>query len=88
MVSPSSDTTYYIRGEGGCVTPGSCGTTTVNVVNLSLSAASQTNVSCFGGTNGSASVSATGSTGYTYSWSPSGGSGTIANGLAARNNFV
>ncbi len=31
VVSPSSATTYYIRGEGGCVTPGSCGTKTISV---------------------------------------------------------
>ena len=31
IVSPTSTTTYYIRGEGGCVTPASCGTVTVNV---------------------------------------------------------
>ncbi len=30
-VSPSSTTTYYIRGEGGCVTPGSCATITISV---------------------------------------------------------
>ncbi|MGM8363765.1 MBG domain-containing protein, partial [Flavobacterium sp. ARAG 55.4] len=48
------------------------------------SAVSQTNVSCNGGTNGSATVSATGGTGtYTYSWAPSGGSGATATGLAA-----
>ncbi|MGG8498023.1 hypothetical protein ACQY1Q_16560, partial [Tenacibaculum sp. TC6] len=33
-VSPTSTTTYYVRGEGGCVTPGSCGTVTVTVNNL------------------------------------------------------
>ncbi|SEC85128.1 Por secretion system C-terminal sorting domain-containing protein [Tenacibaculum sp. MAR_2009_124] len=33
-VSPTTTTTYYIRGEGGCVTPGSCGTVTVTVNNL------------------------------------------------------
>ncbi len=31
-VSPTSNTTYYVRGEGGCVTPGSCGSKTVNVI--------------------------------------------------------
>lgn len=31
IVSPSVTTTYYARGEGGCVTPGSCGTLTVTV---------------------------------------------------------
>jgi hypothetical protein len=42
-----------------------------------------TDVSCNGGTNGSATVSGvTGGTGaYTYSWSPSGGTGATANGL-------
>jgi Secretion system C-terminal sorting domain len=30
-VSPGSTTTYYVRGEGGCVTPGSCGSVTVTV---------------------------------------------------------
>ncbi|CAM1372260.1 T9SS type A sorting domain-containing protein [Tenacibaculum xiamenense] len=33
-VSPTTTTTYYIRGEGGCVTPGSCGSVTVTVNNL------------------------------------------------------
>jgi hypothetical protein len=45
---------------------------------------SQTNVTCNGGSNGSASVTVTGGTGtYTYSWSPSGGTAATANGLSA-----
>ena len=44
----------------------------------------QTNVACFGGNTGTASVAATGGTGtYTYSWAPSGGSGSTATGLSA-----
>ncbi len=31
MVSPTVTTTYYVRGEGGCVTPGLCGSVTVTV---------------------------------------------------------
>ncbi|MBL7796213.1 MAG: hypothetical protein JNJ90_06900, partial [Saprospiraceae bacterium] len=32
-VSPSSNTTYYVRGEGGClISPGSCANSTINVV--------------------------------------------------------
>ncbi|SFT87497.1 hypothetical protein SAMN05216474_2827, partial [Lishizhenia tianjinensis] len=31
IVNPTSATTYYVRGEGGCVTPGSCGSVTVGV---------------------------------------------------------
>ena len=51
---------------------------------LSVTAGSQTNVSCNGGSNGSATVSATGgSSGYTYSWSPSGGTSATATGLSA-----
>lgn len=30
-VSPTSTTTYFVRGEGGCVTPGSCGSKTISV---------------------------------------------------------
>ncbi|MBN8679503.1 MAG: HYR domain-containing protein [Chitinophagales bacterium] len=30
-VSPSATTTYYVRGEGSCVTPGSCASITVTV---------------------------------------------------------
>ena len=46
--------------------------------------ATTTPVSCFGGTNGTATVVATGgNSSYTYAWSPSGGTGAIASGLAA-----
>ncbi|WP_084403469.1 SprB repeat-containing protein, partial [Epilithonimonas caeni] len=51
---------------------------------LTLNAAAQTNVSCNGGSNGSATVGVTGgTTPYTYSWSPSGGTAATATGLAA-----
>jgi hypothetical protein len=44
----------------------------------------QTNVTCNGGNNGSASVSVTGGTGaYSYTWSPSGGNAATATGLSA-----
>jgi hypothetical protein len=45
---------------------------------------SQTNILCHGGNNGSATVSASGGAGgYTYSWSPSGGTAVTASGLTA-----
>lgn len=51
---------------------------------LTVSAVTPTNVSCHGGSNGSAGVSASGGTGtLTYSWMPSGGTGTTATGLIA-----
>ena len=31
QVNPGSTTTYYVRGEGGCVTPGSCASQTITV---------------------------------------------------------
>lgn len=48
-----------------------------------------TNVSCFGGSNGSITVTASGGAGgYTYSWSPSGGTGATASGLSANSYTV
>jgi gliding motility-associated-like protein len=45
---------------------------------------SQTDVTCNGGTNGTATVVASGGTGaYTYLWAPSGGTAATATGLAA-----
>ncbi|MBA3899347.1 MAG: SprB repeat-containing protein, partial [Bacteroidetes bacterium] len=50
---------------------------------------SGTNVSCFGGSNGSATVTAAGGTApYTYSWSPSGGNAATATGLIAGSYTV
>jgi gliding motility-associated-like protein len=49
----------------------------------------QTNILCNGGSTGSATVNATGgSGGYTYSWSPSGGTSATATGLVAGNYIV
>jgi len=31
LVSPTATTTYYARGEGGCTTPGTCGSVTITV---------------------------------------------------------
>jgi len=57
---------------------------TLTVPNMTITTASQTNVSCFGGSNGSASLSVTGGISpYSYSWSPAGGTGATASGLAA-----
>jgi len=54
-----------------------------------LSIASQTNVDCNGGSNGSATVIASGGAGrFSYSWSPSGGIGSTANDLEAGEYIV
>jgi uncharacterized protein YodC (DUF2158 family) len=50
---------------------------------------SQTNILCNGGNAGTASVTVTGGTaGYTYLWSPSGGTAATATGLVAGNYSV
>ena len=63
-VSPTVTTTYYARGEGGCVTPGSCGSFTVTVNVLPTASIS------YSGTpycaTGAATVTQTGTTGGTY----------------------
>jgi len=58
---------------------------------ITSSVSSQTNVSCNGGSNGSATILAGGGTGtgtYTYSWAPSGGTGATATGLSAGSYTV
>lgn len=79
-----TNTTWYKR----VVTSGSLSDTSTAImktVNPALSSsASQTNVACNGATTGIASISVSGGTsGYTYSWSPSGGTAASATGLTA-----
>ena len=51
---------------------------------ISASISSQTNIACNGGSNGAATISASGGApGYTYQWSPSGGTAATATGLTA-----
>ncbi|MFY7732449.1 MAG: SprB repeat-containing protein, partial [Bacteroidia bacterium] len=73
----------------GNITCVSTGATTQNVVasgtvTTITATTSQTNVSCNGGSNGSATVTPSGGAGgYIYSWSPSGGTAATATGLSA-----
>lgn len=53
-----------------------------SAVGVFATLASSTNVTCFGNNNGSATVAASGSAPFTYSWAPSGGSAATASGLA------
>jgi gliding motility-associated-like protein len=71
------------------------GCTTTAIANVSNSGgptatiSASTNISCFGGNNGSATVTVTGGTGpFTYSWAPSGGNAATANGLTANSYTV
>jgi gliding motility-associated-like protein len=74
--------TVTVTDAHGCTDTAEMNVVSAGGVNAAISASS--NVSCFGGTNGSATV--TGSNGtlpYTYAWSPAGGTGSTATGLAA-----
>lgn len=92
---PGSMTTQNVSGLSAgtytCNVTDGLGCMQTQIVTLTqppmLSASvSQTNVACFGGANGAASVLATGGTpAYTYNWSPSGGTTSTVNGLAAGN---
>ncbi|MFN8712439.1 MAG: beta strand repeat-containing protein, partial [Bacteroidota bacterium] len=85
--------TGLIAGTWTCTVTDAAGctaTATFNITQppaLTVSPASQTNVSCFGGNNGAASVTVSGGAGgYTYNWTPGNptGDGTVSvTGLAA-----
>ncbi len=71
-----------VAKDGSCSTTSSSGT--LSVSSISTASGAQSNVSCFGGSNGAAAVTPSGGISpYTYSWSPSGGTGSIATGLSA-----
>jgi len=68
-VTPSTTTTYYVRGEGECnVAPGDCGSITIVYGDIQPPVTSLTHVSCNGEANGEIEVFASGGTApYEYS---------------------
>jgi hypothetical protein len=76
----SGTVTVDVMDSAGCIATG-----TVNVGSTGVSAviSSQTDATCEGGDNGSATVTASGGQApYTYSWSPVGGTAATATGLS------
>ncbi len=74
-VSPATTTTYYVRAEGGCVTPSNCASVTVTInseTDITSQPASSTTV-CEGASNINLSVTATGTGTVTYQWYNSSG---------------
>jgi gliding motility-associated-like protein len=62
--------------------------TTINQPAVLTATVTKTDITCFGANNGTATVIANGGTGaYTYSWTPSGGTNSTANGLS-QNNYT
>jgi len=75
-----------VTDANGCVSNASV---TISEPTVLQTSTSGTNVDCNGNANGSASVSATGgTTGYSYSWTPSGGSGATASNLSGGTYYV
>lgn len=71
--------TVTVTDANGCTA-----TTTVSISNIgapTVATQSLSNITCFGLTNGSATVAATGNGPFTYSWSPSGGNNASATNL-------
>jgi len=79
---PSTATTYTVTGsENGC---SSTASVTVSAGQLQINASVISDVLCFGGNSGSAEVTiSSGTAPYSYSWSPSGGSGSLASNLTS-----
>ena len=79
--------TVTVTDIKGCVK--TVQTTITEPALLTASIVSTADVSCNGGSNGSATIiAAGGSPGYTYSWSPSGGTNATANNLAVGSYTV
>ncbi len=74
--------TVTVTDANGCTITASA--TVTNALGETATISGSTPVSCFGGNNGSATVSVVGGTApYTYAWTPSGGTNAVASNLTA-----
>ncbi len=79
--------TVTVTDANGCTSTATA--TVTQPTQLTSSITASVNVLCFGGNNGSATVSSAGGTpAYTYNWAPSGGTNATATGLTAGNYTV
>jgi gliding motility-associated-like protein len=73
--------TVHVTDKNGCM---DSATVTITNPGAPTATTTTTNVVCFGGKSGSATITPAGGTApYTYSWSPSGGAGPTATNLSA-----
>ncbi|MEO8147317.1 MAG: PKD domain-containing protein [Bacteroidia bacterium] len=88
-VIPQNDTTITVTINDGCSASVQLPMNIIVSPPINTSVASQSDVTCFGLNNGSATINCTGGIGtLTYSWSPVGGSGATATGLPANTYTV
>ncbi|MFN8712368.1 MAG: PKD domain-containing protein [Bacteroidota bacterium] len=86
-VIPPGNYTVTVTDQNNCSIIDSV--SVANIPGVTLAANPTTSVSCYNGTNGAASVTATGGTGsYTYAWTPNVSTSAAASGLAAGNYVV
>jgi hypothetical protein len=78
----SGNYTCQVTDANGCIQSDNVSLT--DPPQLILTQDAQTNVSCFGEIDGSATVGASGNAPFTYSWAPFGGTSTTASGLNAQ----
>ncbi|MBW8049982.1 MAG: T9SS type B sorting domain-containing protein [Cytophagales bacterium] len=84
---PAGTYTVIVTDSFGCTTSDSVTISTTAALTVNIT--DYTNVSCNGSTDGSATATPSGGTQpYTYSWSPTGGTDSIATGLLADTFFV
>lgn len=84
---PAGAYTVNVTDGNGCITSGAIVVNDNSGPNASI--LSTTNVACFGGNSGSATVGVSGGIGpFTYSWQPFGGNAQTANGLSAGTYVV
>ncbi len=83
----SGNYTVTVTDNNGCTISSAVGISNISGPQINLTSLSD--ATCFGLSNGSASVSLSGGNGpFTYSWSPSGGTSSTATGLATGNYMV
>ena len=84
---PAGIYTVDVHDANGCLQSATSIVSQPSALSLNLSSVNP--VSCAGGSNGSAALSASGGTpSYQYAWSPSGGTTASASGLSAGNYLV
>lgn len=83
---PAGTNSVNVYASNGCISSTSVTLTQPTQIHATLA---KTNVSCNGGSDGTAAVAATGGAGsYTYNWSPSGGTGVSESGLSAGWQYI